>query len=175
MKDWSGHKANKCTVSAQSKDVLPVQGRRRYWHTLPSNLSIDLLSFHSRSPRSYLIMGLIENEFGDQRSMPWPYTVIRTTSPIYPLPIQRSGIYNHSKSFALDHQPLHFVFQSPYLPHLYSNISLRMSLMHTSPLQGSERTNSLASFVVIEALMTARLTPQARPRAVLEGTYTYGT
>jgi hypothetical protein len=34
--------------------------------------------------------------------------------------------------------------------------------------------NSLASFVVILAAMTALLTPQALPRAVLLGTYTYG-
>lgn len=35
--------------------------------------------------------------------------------------------------------------------------------------------SSLASFVVMLALITALETPQALPRAVLEGTYTYGT
>ncbi len=34
---------------------------------------------------------------------------------------------------------------------------------------------SLASFVVMLAAITALLTPQARPSAVLLGTYTYGT
>ncbi len=34
---------------------------------------------------------------------------------------------------------------------------------------------SLASFVVMLAAITARLTPQALPSAILLGTYTYGT
>ena len=88
--------------------------------------------------------------------------------------VQSSGLENWLEILLLDHESFHLVLQCPYLGHqiarlvrgnAYTNLSLFRVTTAVADLKGLPDGDILA-------LITARLTPHARPKAVFEGTYT---
>lgn len=88
--------------------------------------------------------------------------------------VQTSGLENLPNILLLYHESFYLVLQCPYLGHqiarlvrgnAYTNLSLSRVTTAVADLKELPEGDILA-------LMTARLTPHARPRAVFEGTYT---
>ena len=107
--------------------------------------------------------------------MPEPTTVqISTYITVLHHHVQASSNRTLLKTLLLYHESLHLVLQGPYLGHqiarlvrgnAYTKLSLCLILTAIADVEDFQSGDILA-------LMTARLTPHARPRAVLEGTYT---
>ena len=87
--------------------------------------------------------------------------------------VQPSGLRNLS-NVLLYHESFHLILQCPYLGHQIARLvrgdaCTKLSLFGI--LTACSRTGEILEGAIL-ALITARLTPHARPRAVFEGTYT---